>query len=47
MLEEMSRDYENYSMETKRFYDERLNPQPGMEEFRNRLLELATAPVNK
>jgi hypothetical protein len=41
LLEEMRRDYENYSMESKRFYDERLNPQDGMERFCNRLVDLA------
>ena len=41
LLKEMSRDYENYSMESKRFYDERLNPQQGMEQFCNTLVSLA------
>ena len=43
LLEEMSRDYENYSMESKRFYDERLNPLDGMDRFCNRLIDLARA----
>jgi hypothetical protein len=43
LLEEMARDYENYSMESKRFYDERLNPKEGMEKFCNRLVDLARA----
>ncbi len=41
LLEEISRDYENYSMESKRFYDERLNPQDGMSKFCDRLVDLA------
>ena len=43
LLEEMRRDYVNYSMESKRFYNERLNPVTGMEKFCNRLLDLARA----
>ena len=43
LLEEMRRDYENYSMESKRFYDERLNPLDGMDQFCNRLMDLARA----
>jgi hypothetical protein len=41
LLEEMSRDYDNYSLESKRFYDERLNPVDGMNKFCDRLMELA------
>ncbi len=41
LLEEMSRDYDNYSRESKRFYDERLNPVDGMNKFCDRLMELA------
>jgi hypothetical protein len=41
LLREMEREYESYSREARRFYDERLNPQPGMERFCDRLLELA------
>jgi hypothetical protein len=41
LLDEMTRDYKSYSMEAKRFYNERLNPREGMEQFCNRLLELA------
>jgi hypothetical protein len=41
LLEEMNRDYENYSMESKRFYDERLNPVDGMNHFCNQLMDLA------
>ena len=43
LLEEMRRDYESYSMESKRFYDERLNPLDGMDKFCNRLMDLARA----
>jgi hypothetical protein len=43
LLEEMTRDYKNYSMESKRFYDERLNPLDGMDKFCNRLMDLARA----
>jgi hypothetical protein len=43
LLEEMSRDYENYSREAKRFYDERLNPGDGMDKFCDRLMDLAHA----
>jgi hypothetical protein len=41
LLEEMSRDYDNYSRESKRFYDKRLNPVDGMNKFCDRLMELA------
>jgi hypothetical protein len=41
LLEEMSRDYEHYSREAVRFYNERLNPMAGMENFCDRLMELA------
>jgi hypothetical protein len=40
LLQGMCRDYENYSMESKRFYDERLNPVNGMSQFCDRLMEL-------
>ena len=43
LLDEMNRDYENYSTESKRFYDERLNPVEGMEKFCDRLMALAHA----
>jgi hypothetical protein len=42
LLDEMSRDYEHYSREAVRFYNERLNPVVGMENFCDRLMELAT-----
>ena len=41
LLEEMSRDYDNYSRESKRYYNERLNPVDGMTKFCDRLMELA------
>jgi len=41
LLEELSRDYDDYSKESRRFYDERLNPVDGMEKFCDRLMDLA------
>jgi hypothetical protein len=41
LLEEKTHDYQDYSTESRRFYDERLNPEMSMEQFCNRLLELA------
>jgi hypothetical protein len=41
LLEAMSRDYDNYNRESKRFYAERLNPVNGMNKFCDRLMELA------
>jgi hypothetical protein len=41
LLDAMKSDYENYSMESRRFYDERLNPLDGMEKFCDALIELA------
>jgi hypothetical protein len=41
LLDAMKSDYENYSMESRRFYDERLNPVDGMEKFCDALLDLA------
>jgi hypothetical protein len=41
LLQEMSRNYEHYSREAVRFYNERLNPVAGMENFCDRLMELA------
>jgi hypothetical protein len=41
LLEEMRRDYESYSSESKRFYHEQLNPKNGMASFCNRLVDLA------
>jgi hypothetical protein len=43
LLEEMNRDYDTYSREAVRFYNERLNPVDGMEKFCDRLMELAGA----
>ena len=43
LLEEMGRDYKNYSMESKRFYNERLNPLDGMNNFCDQLMDLARA----
>ena len=40
LLEEMSQNYEHYSRESVRFYNERLNPVAGMEKFCNRLMDL-------
>lgn len=40
LLEEMSRDYESYSSESKRFYEERLNPVYGMNKFCDLLIKL-------
>jgi len=41
LLEEMQRDYESYSSESKRFYHEWLNPENGMATFCDRMLDLA------
>jgi hypothetical protein len=43
LLEEMWRGYEHYSLESKRFYAERLNPEAGMDKFCNRLMDFARA----
>jgi hypothetical protein len=43
LLEEMTREYDSYSSEAKRFYHERLNPERGMADFCNRLLDLGRA----
>ena len=42
LLEELTRDYDDYSKESRRFYDERLNPVDGMEKFCDRLMDLAS-----
>jgi hypothetical protein len=47
LLEEMSRNYEHYSSESVRFYNERLNPVAGMEKFCDRLMGLAGAHLQK
>jgi hypothetical protein len=41
LLEEMNRDYDTYSREAVRFYNERLNPVDGMRKFCDRLMDLA------
>jgi len=42
LLEELTRDYDDYSKESRRFYDERLNPMSGMQKFCDRLMDLAS-----
>ncbi len=41
LLEEMSRNYQQHSLESARFYHEQLNPVNGMAKFCDRLMELA------
>lgn len=42
LLQEMDRQYTDYSQESRRFYEEQLNPIPGMERFCDRLLRLVS-----
>jgi len=44
LLEEMDGSYDLYSKESRRFFDERLNPVPGITEFCRRLLAVDAGP---